>query len=392
MLLEWGAERLATEEEYNKSSRMYEIMADIALVRRLPDTIVIAGWGACLKVEGDRLAVIPGKTHRDMTAKVRYLYRGTHEIKHIVILSNKGSVTFDALKWLCEQDISVMVIGNDDDVLLALPSKSDPYSALRRAQYLAVELEYNIEIAKIIIRMKTEEQVKMLRKLPPQFMRDKQIGMHERKKAKIRGYMPESENICTIFEAGIQEVNGCITTRDILLVEARLAKRYWDWFTGLPITWNEKDQGKISPHWFYCSERVSSLSSNDNASQAINPWQAVTNYAYAICQAQCKQSLLYHGFDVSCGFLHTDRGYRDSMVFDLLELHRSQVDYLVYNMFSRLTLSRGDFMTTKLGECRMSPQFSRYIASACRLQQEKVDLTAEWLKSLLLDRKKPKFI
>ncbi len=183
MLLEWGAERLATEEEYNKSSRMYEIMADIALVRRLPDTIVIAGWGACLKVEGDRLAVIPGKTHRDMTAKVRYLYRGTHEIKHIVILSNKGSVTFDALKWLCEQDISVMVIGNDDDVLLALPSKSDPYSALRRAQYLAVELEYNIEIAKIIIRMKTEEQVKMLRKLPPQFMRDKQIGMHERKKA-----------------------------------------------------------------------------------------------------------------------------------------------------------------------------------------------------------------
>jgi hypothetical protein len=77
--------------------------------------------------------------------------------------------------------------------------------------------------------------------------------------------------------------------------------------------------------------------------------------------------------------------HRDSLVFDLIELHRSQIDALVYDMFSRLTLSKGDFMTSKAGECRMSPQFARYVASTTRLPHTAISASAVWLKSLLLN-------
>ncbi len=382
----YTSEELATiQAEYNESSRRYEIMADIALIRKAPDTIVIAGPGATVKVQNDTLAIIPGDTHKDMTAKVRNLYRGTHGIKHIVVLSNKGYITFDALRWLSEQDINIMVIGDNTQVLLSLPSQHDPHAALRRAQYLALETGYDLELARVIVRVKTEEQIKMLKILPSKHLTDKQARLHERKKARNKNFIPEDEAIWDEFEQGIEELRYCKDMTAIRLVEARLANSYWNYFIGLPIAWVVRDKNRVSPNWLYCSERISSLSSNANASTAVNPWQAVTNYAYAICEAQCKQALLCQGFDVSCGFLHADLMHRDSLVFDLIELHRSQIDALVYDMFSRLTLSKGDFMTSKAGECRMSPQFARYVASTTRLPHTAIDASAVWLKSLLLN-------
>ena len=50
---------------------------------------------------------------------------------------------------------------------------------------------------------------------------------------------------------------------------------------------------------------------------AVDPANAVLNYAYGGLEAQCRQALAAKAFDLACGFLHADKQYRDSLVYDL---------------------------------------------------------------------------
>ena len=186
------------------------------------------------------------------------------------------------------------------------------------------------------------------------------------------------------LESELAELPYMVELRSILMLEARLAAIYWDTFIGIPIHWKVSDKKKVPPHWHSCTERVSSLSGRQTAQRANNPYQAVTNYAYALLQGQCKQALISQGFDTACGFLHSDQLHRDSLVFDLMECHRAQVDRVVLDMFSTHTLSRGEFMSTTDGSVKFNPQFARYIAASCRIPQSDIDASASWLKALLL--------
>jgi CRISPR/Cas system-associated endonuclease Cas1 len=87
---------------------------------------------------------------------------------------------------------------------------------------------------------------------------------------------------------------------------------------------------------------------------------------------------------VTCGFLHTDKLYRDSLVYDAMELHRASVDHLVLKLLATLTLAKGDCMSTSDGSIKFNPQLARYIAATCRLDQKEIDTSAKWLREYLL--------
>ena len=57
----------------------------------------------------------------------------------------------------------------------------------------------------------------------------------------------------------------------------------------------------------------------------MDPANAILNYAYGVLEGQCRQALAAEGFDLGCGFLHADQQYRDSVVYDLMELYRPAV-------------------------------------------------------------------
>ncbi len=92
------------------------------------------------------------------------------------------------------------------------------------------------------------------------------------------------------------------------------------------------------------------------------------------------------GFDTACGFLHADQLNRDSLVFDIMELHRAQVDRLILHMFASHVLSKGEFMSTSDGSVQFNPQFARYIAATCRIGQDEIDMSTEWLKGVVMKR------
>jgi hypothetical protein len=65
------------------------------------------------------------------------------------------------------------------------------------------------------------------------------------------------------------------------------------------------------------------------ARHAVDPANAILNYAFAVLEGQTRQALSAAGFDLACGFLHADRRGHDALVYDLLELVRPPVDDLM---------------------------------------------------------------
>ncbi len=370
--------------EYSNSCVRYEKLAERQL--RNSDTIIISGYGCSLSVKNDALVIFPGKTHNAQKQDTVTLYRGQKSVRRILMLNDKGTVSLSAVKWASEQNISIMAIDELGDLLLSLPPGSDPDAKLRRAQYRACDNGRDVAVARELVRRKTELQVEMLKTIPSHPVTNGRRLIVDGRDVRIvaKGQFEYGPVIWQPLEQTLTELDACYDMNSIRFLEARIANSYWDNFVGLPIHWRAGDKKRIPPHWQRCTGRLSSLSGNRTAQRAINPYQAVTNYAYALLQGQCKQVLLSQGFDISCGFLHADQLGRDSLVFDLMECHRPQVDHLVLDFFAKHTLEKGDFMSTKDGTVKFNPQFSRYIAASCRIDQKDIDDSAVWLKSCLI--------
>jgi CRISPR associated protein, Cas1 family len=87
---------------------------------------------------------------------------------------------------------------------------------------------------------------------------------------------------------------------------------------------------------------------------------------------------------VACGFLHSDKDGRDSLVYDLMELERPEVDGLVLDFVARTTLHYGDVIAGADGSCKLHPQVARAVVAGCRVPQERIDEHARWLASTLV--------
>jgi CRISPR-associated protein Cas1 len=94
------------------------------------------------------------------------------------------------------------------------------------------------------------------------------------------------------------------------------------------------------------------------------------NYAYAILETEATIALHAYGFDPGMGILHTDKRYRWSLAYDLMEPVRPVVDGLLLDLVASRAFVRGDFHETREGVCRLGPSLARTLASwAPRLRQ-----------------------
>src|SRR5258708_8472176 len=104
--------------------------------------------------------------------------------------------------------------------------------------------------------------------------------------------------------------------------------------------------------------------------------------AMASClEGQARQALEAEGFDVACGFLHTDKAGRDSLVYDLMECERGTVDGLAHDFLAATTLHFSDCILTTDGACRLHPQLARAVVAACPAGQRRIDPHARWLSA-----------
>ena len=105
----------------------------------------------------------------------------------------------------------------------------------------------------------------------------------------------------------------------------------------------------------------------------------------ACWKSSAGNALVTEGFDPSCGFLHSDKQYRASIVDDLMELFRPAVDALVLGFLERTTFAYGDMVRAGNGQCMLHPQLACAVVAACRVEQERVSKGAGQLREMLVE-------
>jgi len=327
-------------------------------------TLILAGYGAGLRVERDALIVSEGRTHHPQTPTVHTLYRGMHDVVRIVCLNPAGSLSFSAVNWCAEQGIAVLLLDRQGAVLSAFTPEAESDATLRRAQYLAEAEGRDVAIARQIVSRKVEGQRATLLAHP---------------------HLPEATDAAQVLSdaltwLALRTPPEWLTTINMLRIyEARCAAAYFAAWSGMSLRWGKADARRVPPHWLTVRARNSPLSHEWAARHAVDPANAILNYAYAILESQVRMALSAAGFDLACGFLHAERQGRDALVYDLMELGRPVVDTCVLAFLRRTIFHAGDFVRVSDGSCRLHPQLARAMVAACGVPQSCVAEHAAWL-------------
>lgn len=379
----WYAERQLAERKYIAQKEK-----DLAYTSAGNEgrTITLAGYGARLMVKRDCLVVVPGRTYSSQELETETLYRGIHGVSSIVWLTNggDGSLSVSALKWCASQKITIRMLTNRGEHLatihpspdapqaLGVPNQENgrPDIKLRRAQYALAPSGKDIPLARAII----------LRKLAAQH---KCLDLHPELPDREKGYAALDTAIRWL---SLNPPTPATSNLDgIRLYEARAGNGYFMAWRGLSLQLDAKAAKNWPPAWKIIAERKSPLTRWLSPRQATNPAQAMLNFCYAMLESQVRAALYAIGADVVCGVLHSDRDIRDSLVFDVIEPLRGEVDHLLLEFINTHTFSAGDFDTALSGMVIIHPTLCKCLAQMVRVSQQRADEEAKWFKNWLLN-------
>lgn len=243
-------------------------------------------------------------------------------------------------------------------------------------------------IARELVRKKTLSQIDMLREMPSHPVVPGQIIIVDGLKVTIKkhGESVYGRYIWEAHEEGLEELSRMNDIDLIRLLEARLANKYWSYFVGLPITWDAVSEKKVPPHWKSVTDRLQTFSEGSTPRHAINPYHAALNYLYGVAEHLLLRAIHPAGLDPACGFLHYDKEDRLSLVYDLIEPHRAEIDRLVWNFFARTKLHIGDVNLLPEGHIMLNPGLLRYLIVSCMPDGKRFADTVTWLVDTLSSR------
>ena len=349
------------QEEYNASCLKYERLANLKL--RNSDTIVLGGYGCFVKVRNDAFVVEYQRPHEPGNDKILRLSRGTHKIKQIIFLAHGGYVTFDALEWCCQQNITVYLMDYRGTVLQVLTPQQPRNARLAYLQCKVSESDLSLSISIELIRKKTLSQIATLEKYPQ--LKDQSRAMD-------------------ILEHGLHELHTVQSTDELRRLEGKLAMAYFSVFTDFPIRWNKQSAKIVPEHWTSITDRTSPLSHNHGAWHAINPYHCILNFALALLHAQVLQAIMIACLEPTVPFLHAYQEGKNALVWDLMECFRANVDHMVLQFFNKTIFNRVDFTQELTGEVRINnEELKRYVLSSCRINPIEIDRQVRWLRSTL---------
>jgi len=229
-----------------------------------------------------------------------------------IVISGKGSITFDALRLLAENDVDCIDIDWKGRLDYRLSPVEKKNVFIKKEQYYSLSDKRSGILAKAFIKAKIENQKATLGTLAKS--RNNDILSTQRDKLK-----EFSHKIDEIPDKPAEDIRG-----SIFGVEGQASIEYWKGFKSV------------------LDEKFGFESRSGRGAQ--DPVNSMLNYGYAIIQADIWRTLHLAGLDPYCGFLHSDRKGRTSLVFDLMEEFRQQiVDKTVLSILNRKQVDTDDF-------------------------------------------------
>lgn len=306
--------------------------------------VTVIGQRVSLRVRRHQLEITDGFPF-ETPQETRRITRATCRLERILFLAGSGFLTVDAIDF-CAVENGVPIVAVDQSGRLRwtlLPGKGgEGQAGLRRSQALAPFTEVGLEIARWLVARKIAGQRDVLRDLAGR--------VEALKGARPKCTIPEA---LAILETILARVKRATTIPSLRQVEAEAADIYWSGWTGLPLHFAPPSYRKRVPaHWTSFRGRGSPL--NRGNRNAVTPLAAITNYAYALLEAEARIACHEAGLDSYLGVsLHSDQDARRSLLYDLMEPCRPVADRLVLNLVLGHAFRPGELWSLRDGRCRL---------------------------------------
>jgi CRISPR-associated protein Cas1 len=199
-------------------------------------------------------------------------------------LDGSGSLSFDVLSWLHEQDVSLIQINWCGEVI-CIASKSGYAANVHRVQWQretrddhARRMEFSISL----ITKKIEASIITLEKTI-------------RRSVAWEKAMEKAYSTLTRLE-----INPPADITGLRVLEANAAASYFRSWRGIPIKWRGTSRRPIPEAWRAIEQRTSlfHLAGSRNAAYPIN---AILNYACAVLQSKIQINAIAEGYDPTMG-------------------------------------------------------------------------------------------
>lgn len=266
--------------------------------------LVIDGFGKSVAKRDNQIVVKENGKEKDFIL--------AKDISQILI-TGKGSITFDALTLLAEHDIDCVSIDWKGHVNYRLSAPDRKNAIVKKEQYFSLMDSRSGYLAKAFIIAKIENQKAVLGTLAKS-REDNELLLNQRDK------LSESlEKLNKIYN----KTSDSIRNR-IMGIEGQASLEYWAGFADV-----------LDDKWNFTGR---------SGRGAQDPVNSLLNYGYAVVESEIWKSIYLAGLDPYCGFLHSERYGRASLVFDLIEEFRQQiVDKTVLSLVNKNQVDLDDF-------------------------------------------------
>jgi CRISPR-associated endonuclease Cas1 len=320
----------------------------------LQGVITLYGYGVRLNVDRGHLVMEDGVGPHRRSGRFA---RVGHGLKRLVVIGSSGMVTFEALRWLSDQDAAFIMLDRDGSVLAVSGPVGPSDARLRRAQSLAHHSDVAVQIASQLISQKLEGQQRIARDV----LRDLAIAQ-----------------TIVSFRGSLESAKS---TQDIRQIESQAAQVYWSVWRNLPVNFPTASLNRVPQHWRTFGTRKSPIT--DSPRLAVNPANAMLNYLYALLESEARIAGVAAGLDPGIGFLHVDTDARDSLACDLMETCRPHVDAFLLEWIMNQPLRREWFFEQRDGSCRLMAPFAVRLSGSAPAWRQLLAPITDWVSSVL---------
>jgi CRISPR-associated endonuclease Cas1 len=323
-------------------------------IQQIPKHGALVLWGFGIKVRLDQNHFLAEWGVGLNRYCVRFSRLEGHKLRRVILLGSDGYISLESLRFITDVGASFSMIDRRGKPLMVCSPVAPSDSKLRRAQSLAITNGTALRLSKEIIAQKLDAQAALVRD-----------ALHNDVAAdtilRLRAELPAAQSI-----------------ESVRIIEGQGARSFWNAWADVPIRWTRKDERKVPAHWKRFGSRISQLTHSPRLS--TSPGNTLCNFLYCLLENETRIAIVTMGLLPDVGMFHTDTPNRDSLVFDLMEVCRPQVDSFVLHWLQTEPLRKSDcWWEDRNGNCRMVTSLAIKLCETSDTWRRLINPHVEWL-------------
>lgn len=320
------------------------------LIRESCDSrVVIAdGYDIRMTVRSGQLQIIDGiRTGR----RTRIISRADG-ISRIIVLSETGLITLEAMRWAELEGIAIAQYQRDGHLVISSCAQTHSPRILQSQVIAAMGgmPHLRLESARSWLTVKLEGQAAIMRET-----------------------LNRDDCADRIIEC-LRHLDKASSVSEMLGYEGDAARTYWKaWTKAVVIPWSSI--ANLPAHWLTyfprrrsgtrvhpSQRRITAIDRTETGNRgATDPINAMLNYAYRIAETEAKISCLIHGINPDIGFMHMMGTDRNAMALDLLEVARPLCDQIILGIVASDPFDSRWCYESRYGIVRLAPPLTHMI-------------------------------